>query len=297
MSTIAKFRIMDYDGSMHNYYRFSDGYPDGMAGVFANFPLGDHDFILETYVRRLGLEVRNADYWTDFTYVLNLSDRTLEISSCCEGYGFKGSFEEAIRHFWDKEYSEKEGLSLFPREDDMIPILVPGFLKGMRVLINTLSQKVSCLKSDIFCPEILYIGDNINFYMYEDFIFYPQCAMNVNPQAMEDAFCNARRVGVRVYFKNTMSGQDFSLLYMLDVRADGYLLPLTQRFVRYEETLCEETKAEELEILVEYLNTFYDLRNGRALNVMPGIYLGQEIGDIRESVRKRHMGESCKGNE
>ena len=77
MSTIAKFRIMDYDGSMHNYYRFSDGYPDGMAGVFANFPLGDHDFILETYVRRLGLEVRNADYWTDFTYVLNLSDRAV----------------------------------------------------------------------------------------------------------------------------------------------------------------------------------------------------------------------------
>lgn len=121
--------------------------------------------------------------------------------------------------------------------------------------------------------------------------------MNVNPQAMEDAFCNARRVGVRVYFKNTMSGQDFSLLYMLDVRADGYLLPLTQRFVRYEKTLCEETKAEELEILVEYLNTFYDFRNGRALNVMPGIYLGQEIDDIRESVTVSYLlyraGSSC----
>lgn len=295
MATIAEFQIIDYDGSLHNYYRFADGYPNDMAGVFANFPLGNHDFMLETYVRRLRLEESEGNYWIDFTYILNLSDRTIKISSCCEEFEFEGSFEEAIRHFWYEGYSEKEALSYFPKKEDVLPILIPGFLKGMHCFIDTLPQEVSYLKPDAFGPEILYIGDNINFYMYKDFIYYPRCDMNINIKAIDDAFFNARRVGVRLYFKNTMSDQGFSLLYMLGVRAEGYLLPLTKKFVRYGETLDEETKMEELEILVEYLNKYHQSYKRRALNVMPGILCGEEMEEIRKSVRKRHTGEACDG--
>ena len=49
MATIAYFTVVDYDGKTHEYYRFADGYPKDDAGVFANFPLGDHDFCLETF--------------------------------------------------------------------------------------------------------------------------------------------------------------------------------------------------------------------------------------------------------
>ena len=295
MATIAEFQIIDYDGSLHNYYRFADAYPNNTAGVFANFPLGNHDFMLETYVRRLRLEASEGNYWVDLTYVLNLSDRTIKISSNYEELEFEGSFEEAVRHFCYEDYSEKEALSYFAKKEDVFPILIPGFLKGMRSLIDTLPQEVSYLEPDAFGPEILYIGDNINFYMYKDFICYPRCDMNVNPKAMDDAFFNARRVGVRLYFKNAVSGRDFSLLYMLGVRAEGYLLPLTKKFVRYGETLDEETKMEELEILVEYLNKHHDSYKRRALNVMPGISYGEEMEEIRKSVRERHIGKASDG--
>ena len=56
MATITYFTVVDYDGKTHEYYRFADGYAKDDAGVFANFPLGDHDFCLETFERRLKLK-------------------------------------------------------------------------------------------------------------------------------------------------------------------------------------------------------------------------------------------------
>ena len=37
MGIIAVFKIVDYQGHKHKYYRFGDGYPSGYDGVFANF--------------------------------------------------------------------------------------------------------------------------------------------------------------------------------------------------------------------------------------------------------------------
>lgn len=94
MATIAHFTIIDYDGQTYNYYRFNDGYPCGDAGVFANFPLGGHDFCLETFVRRLALEKVSADYFSDVSYRLDLKHRNVTVSSFIGEFKFSGSFED-----------------------------------------------------------------------------------------------------------------------------------------------------------------------------------------------------------
>ena len=139
------------------------------------------------------------------------------------------------------------------------------------------------LEYDYMSPRILYIGDNVNFYMYEDFVLYPSYSKDRNYKVVEDAYVNARRLGVRLYFNNTRTGERFTLLYMISVEAHGYILPFTRRFIRYGEELDELTKQHELRIVVEYLKAD-DLENRQALNVLCDIGYGEELETIRASV-------------
>jgi hypothetical protein len=70
---------------------------------------------------------------------------------------------------------------------------------------------------------------------------------------------------------------------MLGVRSHGYILPLTDKRIRYGEGLDEQTKKQELLILVEFLKT-RDLETRTALNILDTIYYGEELDRIRESV-------------
>ena len=284
MGVLAKFVIVDYDGQRYDFYRFGDGHPCERQGVFANFPLGDRDFLLETYIRKLNLEKSPHNYFIDVRYEMDLRSRQIEVSSgCYEDCDFKGTFEEAVRHFAWENYVEKEALSIFPNKSDLEPILIPGFLDGLWVIVDAVCKNFPYLKYDAMSSRKLYIGDNINFYMYDDFILYPYNSINMNCRAVEDAYSNARRVGVRLYFNNQRSGKPFTLLYMLGVRSHGYILPLTDKRIRYGEGLDEQTKKQELLILVEFLKT-RDLETRTALNILDGICYGEELGRIRESV-------------
>lgn len=285
MATVAHFTIINYDGASHEYYRFLDGYPSGDAGVFQNFPLGDRDFCLETFERRLNLEKSEREYFVDVLYNLDLRTRTVQVSSTVfvEDINFKGSFEEAIIRFADEDYSEQDALESFPHRSDIEPIIFPGFLDGLWVIVKALKSNLSFLEYDIFSPRVLYIGDNINFYMYQDFILFPDCRMNRNHEAIEDAYANARRVGVRVYFNNTITNDEFTLLYMLDVERDGYILPLTGKFIRYGEGLDDKTKEEELAMLVKHIS-ISDPKDLKARNYMYYILSRKEMDELKKSL-------------
>lgn len=270
MATVAGFSITDYDGTTYNYYRFLDGYPDRNAGVFANFPQGDHDFCLETYVRRLNLEESKKIYIVDLSYTIDLRSRTVRLSSPYEDYNFNGTFEEAIRHFVDEDYSEKEALSLFPEESVIEPLLKECLYHVIWAIISTMKDAVPYLKFNHMAPEMLYIGDNINFYMYQDFIACPSHIMNTKEKVYVDACKNARRLGCRIGFINIISVRDFSLFYMLELCREGLILPYTGKFVRYGESIDEETRQEELKLLIEHIK-IQDTKDLRALNCYYGI--------------------------
>ena len=284
MGVLAEFEIVDYNGQNHSFYRFGDGHPYERHGVFANFPLGDHDFALETYVRRLRLEATSRRYFTDVFYYMDLRSRSIKVSSkCFEDCDFKGTFEEAIRHFSQEDYVEKEALSRFPKRSDIEHILVPGFLDGLWVIVGEMCKNLPFLEYDHMSPRILYIGDNVNFYMYDDFVLYPSYSEGRNSKVVEDAYVNARRLGVRLYFNNTRTGKRFTLLYMISVKAHGYILPFTRRVIRYGEELDELTKQHELRIVVEYLKSD-DTENSKALNVLCDIGYGEKLDRIREAI-------------
>ena len=284
MGVLAEFEIVDYDGQNHSFYRFGDGHPYERHGVFANFPLGDRDFLLGTYVRRLNLQKSQYDYFVDVFYKMDLRSRRIEVSSkCFEDCDFKGTFEEAIRHFaWDG-YVEKDVLSKFPKQSDLEPILVPGFLKGAHQIIEAVCDNFPFLKKDLVMDIELLVGDTVMFYMYDDFIMYPITGENLNAKAIGDAYCNARRVGVRLFFNNKISGKRFTLLYMLGVGAGGYVLPMTDKWVRYGEGLDEETQKQELLILIEFMKTKKP-EEMRALNILNVIGYGKKLESIRASV-------------
>ena len=284
MGVLAKFVVVDYDGQRYDFYRFGDGHPCERQGVFANFPLGDRDFLLGTYIRKLSLEKSTRDYFIEVRYEMDLRSRQIEVSSgCYEDCDFKGTFEEAVRHFAWENYVEKEALSMFSNKSDLEPILIPGFLEGLWVIVDAVCKNFPYLKYDAMSSRKLYIGDNINFYMYDDFILYPYNSINMNCRVVEDAYSNARRVGVRLYFNNQRSGKPFTLLYMLGVRSHGYILPLTDKRIRYGEGLDEQTKKQELLILVEFLK-ISNLEERDALNILDTIYYGEKLDRIRESV-------------
>ena len=285
MGIIAVFKIVDYQGHKHKYYRFGDGYPSGYDGVFANFPQGDRDFCLKTYIRRLNLEERDSDYMVDVEYDIDLRSRMVEVSSgCYEDIDFKGTFEEAIRHFAYEDYSEKDALEHYPKVSDLKPILSPGFLDGLWKIVKEINAEIPWLKYDLYSRRILYVGDNINFYMYQDFIDFPSFIMNDCLEVSQDAFANARRVGVKIYFNNTVTNNPVSLFYMLTVTRDGYVLPLTNQFIPYEEEIPEEIKQEELAMIVMMLSR-RNPKNVRAMNFLCGIFSENELEEIRSQLK------------
>ena len=286
MATIAHFTIVDYDGITHTYYRFRGGYPKGHDGVFNNFPLGDHDFCLETFERRLNLEKSDCNYLTDVYYNMDLRARHIKVHSTVfsEDINFEGTFEEAIRHFVDDDYSEQDAIESFPLQSDICRILFFGFLDGIWTIISALKSAIPYLEYDIYSHRLLYIGDNVNFYMYQDFIDYPTCKMNRNQKACQDAYLNARRVGFRIYFKNTVRKDESTLLYMLTVTRNGYFLPLTGEFIRYGEGLDEKIKEKELAMLVKSIS----LRDPETLKARNYIYehlSREEMNELRNSLK------------
>lgn len=286
MGVLGYFKITDYQGQEHEYYRFGDAHPSDYSGIFANFPQGDRDFCLETYVRRLRLEKSNRDYIVDVSYKMDLRSRRIEVSSgCFEDIDFKGSFEEAIRHFAYEDYSEKEALSLFPKMSDLKRILYSGFLDDFWLIVKAVSAEIPWLKYDIDSNSLLYVGDNILFYLYQDYIDFPYFIMNFNPKASEDAYANARRVGVKLYFDNTISNQKVPIFYMLIVTSDGYVLPLTQRFIRYGEGIPDRVKEEELKMLIMMIKES-DPKRTRAMNFLYGIFSKSELEEIRNKIKE-----------
>lgn len=284
MGIVAHFTITDYNGESHQYYRFNDAHPCGYAGVFNNFPQGDHDFCLETFEKRLGLEKSDIDYIIDISYDLDLRTRSIRVSTkVFDDICFTGTFEGAIRRFVYNDYSEKDALKSYPDRADISHILFPGFLDGVWTIIKAIKSNFPYLEYDLFSHRILYIGDNINFYMYEDFIEYPSCSMNKNYKTYCDAYANARRLGVRIFFNNTISNDEFTLLYMLEVERDGYILPLTGKFIPYNQGIDEETKKVELAMLLKDISLI-DPKDLRACNYQYSIFSRTEMEELRKSL-------------
>lgn len=283
MGIVAHFTITDYDGEIHKYYRFHDGHPCENNGIFYNFPQGDHDFCLETFERRLNLEKSSIDYIIDISYYMDLSARSIKVhSKAFEDIDFEGTFEGAIRRFAYSDYSEKDALMSYPDRSDIEHILSPGFLDGLWVIVKAIKSSIPYLEYDLLSDRILYIGDNINFYMYQDYIKFPSCRMNQNYKTWYDAYANARRLGIRLYFNNTITNNTFTLLYMVNVERDGYILPLTGKFIHYGEGLDDETKEIELAMLVKDIS-LKDPKDLRARNYMYYIHSRKEMNELINS--------------
>lgn len=284
MGVLAHLSIIDYQGQHHQYYHFGDGHPLDSNGIISNFPRGDHDFCVETFVRRLRLIKSEYNYFIDIYYILDLKSRMIEISSeCYTEANFKGTFEEAIRHFDDADYSEKNALDEFPNITDLSAILNHRLIDGVWNIIRAVVANVPHLKYDIHTHRLVYVGDNTIFYTFNDFIEFPECEMNENFHAIEDAYLNARRIGAKMYFTNTITGQPFTLFYMLRLYRDGYILPLTEKFIRYGEIPDECTKLLELAMLVKMIN-IRDPKHLRAQNFLYGIHSKKELQEIRKSL-------------
>ena len=108
--------------------------------------------------------------------------------------------------------------------------------------------------------------------------------MNDCSEASQDAFANARRVGVKIYFNNTVTNNPVSLFYMLTVTRDGYVLPLTNQFIPYEEEIPEEIKQEELAMIVMMLSR-RNPKDVRAMNFLCGIFSENELEEIRSQLK------------
>ena len=265
MSLIGHFAITDYDGKVYSFYKFGGAHPCD-EGVFKNFPQGDHDFCLETYIRRLDLEQSDRDYIIDVTYKMDLRTRTIQIiSKVFEDIDYNGSFEGAIKRFAYEDYSEKDALRDFPDRAITQKLLSSGLYNGMQTIIKSIESNIPYLKYDILTNKIRIVGDCMIFYMFKDFVDYPPCKMNRNPKAIEDAYINARRIGIRLYFNNKMTNRQFSLFYMLGVTNNGFFLPMTRKFVRFGEDIDNDTKNEELETLINMIRS-KDPQQLRAFN-------------------------------
>lgn len=286
MATTARFYITDYDGQTHEFYRFLDGYPCDNGGVFANFPLGDHDFCLDTYIRRLELEKSQKKYLTDVSYKMDLKTRTVEVSGCCEDFNFKGTFEEAIRHYAYKNYSEKDALSNFPKKSDVESFLSCGLIDGFWEIIRAIRRNVPQLEYDFLEHRIIEIGDNLRFYLSQDFIHYPSCEMNQNYKARVDAMLNTRRIGFITYFKNTISQKRFTFNYMIRLTKDGYILPLTEEYIPYTEGISDEVKNLEMEMIIEMIKGV-DFKTASAQNFLYGIHSDSELQKIRKAIEEK----------
>lgn len=287
MATTARFYITDYDDQTHEFYRFLDGYPCDNAGVFANFPLGDHDFCLETYIRRLNLEKSQTKYMTDVSYIMDLKTRTVEVSSgCCEDFNFKGTFEEAIRHYAYKDYSEKDALSNFPKESDIQKFFCRATIDGFWEIIRSVNKEIPQLEYDIYEHRIIEIGDNLRFYLSQDFIHYPSCEMNQNYKARVDAMLNTRRIDFITYFKNTISKKRFTFNYMIRLTKDGYILPLTEKYIPYTQEISEDIKKLESAMIIEMVKRV-DFKRDAARNFLYGIHSDSELQEIRNAVEEK----------
>lgn len=284
MATTAYFQISDYDGRTHEFYRFLDGYPCEGAGVFANFPLGDHDFCLDTYIRRLALEKSDKDYWTDVSYMIDLKTRTVEVSSgCYKDFNFKGSFEEAIRHFAYSDYSERDALASFPQRSDVQKFIGPHTIDGLWNIIRAIKKEIPQLQYENHELRIIEIGDNPRFYLSQDFIGFPSCEMNRNRMALKDAMMNARRIGLKTYFTNTVADKSFTMNYMIRLVQDGYILPLTQAYIPYKQRVSDELMKLELKMIVEMIKR-RDMKNMAAQNFLLGIHSERELRDIQDTI-------------
>ena len=288
MATVAHFQITDYDNQLHEFYRFLDGYPCDSMGVFATFPRGDHDFCLETFVRRLELSKSSKSYWADVSYKMDLKTRMIEVSSgCYEGFNFKGSFEEAIRHYVDKDYSEKDALSKFPAPSDLSFLNGENLIDWFWEIIRAIKYGIPELDYHLFEERRVIIGDNPIFYKFNDFVVYPSCEMNRNYKAIIDAELNARRIGLMTYFENKISNTSFMLNYMMLLSKEGYLLPMTHEFIPYGYKISEDIKQTELEMIVEYIKS-QDFKIMRGRNILYGLQSDAERQEIKENIRKRN---------
>lgn len=108
--------------------------------------------------------------------------------------------------------------------------------------------------------------------------------MNRDIAAIEDAYLNVERVGVMAAFKNAVTEKTFTLRYELDVRPDGYILPLTGKFVRYGDKLDEETKRMELAMIVKLISRS-NPQQLYARNILHGIISEKLLKELRESVK------------
>ena len=106
--------------------------------------------------------------------------------------------------------------------------------------------------------------------------------MNQNYKTWYDAYANARRLGIRLYFNNTITNNTFTLLYMVNVERDGYILPLTGKFIHYGEGLDDETKEIELAMLVKDIS-LKDPKDLRARNYMYYIHSRKEMNELINS--------------
>ena len=217
---------------------------------------------------------------------MDLRSRTIEVfSKCFEDIDFKGTFEEAIRHFAYKNYSEKDALLHFPKHSDLWHILYSGFLNDLWLIVKAVNAEIPWLKYDLYSKRLLYIGDNTHFYLYQDFIDFPSLPMNSDMEASNDAYSNARRVGVKLYFDNNVNDQKLALFYMLRVTCDGYFLPLTEKFIYYGEQVSDEIKEEELKMMIMMIKESDPMRT-RAMNFLYGIFSKSELEEIRNKIKE-----------
>lgn len=287
MAIIAHFKITDYDGQFHEFYRFLDGYPCDSMGVLAAFPRGKHDFCLETFVRRLQLTKSVKKYWTDVSYEMDLKTKVVEVSSeCYQDFNFKGSFEEAIRHYVDKGYSEKGALSEFPDPFDVSSLCGPNLIDWFWEIIHAITCGIQELDYDIYEQRKIIIGDNPIFYTFNDFETFSSWGVDNKYEAAVDAKLNARRIGLMTCFENKTSNGVFMFNYMITLSKKGYMLPMTKMLIPYCKEISEDVKCEELEMIVENIRR-QDLKRIRALNLLRGLQSDSQLQEIRDSIRKR----------
>ena len=71
---------------------------------------------------------------------------------------------------------------------------------------------------------------------------------------------------------------------MLTVTRNGYVLPLTNQFIPYEEEIPEEIKQEELAMIVMMLSR-RNPKDVRAMNFLCGIFSENELEEIRSQLK------------
>ena len=94
---------------------------------------------------------------------------------------------------------------------------------------------------------------------------------------------NARRIGLKTYFTNTVADKSFTMNYMIRLVQDGYILPLTQAYIPYKQRVSDELMKLELKMIVEMIKR-RDMKNMAAQNFLLGIHSERELRDIQDTI-------------